>query len=283
MNRIQIYVLIGLLAWIGLDSFYVIDEGQLAIVTRFGEYRGSRLSPGPYFKVPFSDSVTKMEKRILGSDTPQAEYLTLDKKKLVADPVTRWRIDKPLEFYKSVGSITAAKARIDDIVTSELRDEFASHNFGDIIGVSRQPMMERVAERARANVKEFGVYLVDVQIKRADLPREVEESVFQRMRAERDRMAKRYRSEGDEESAKIKAETDKEKAILLAQAYEKAQSLIGEGDAKGVSIYADAFGKDPEFYAFSRSLEAYEIAIDPTTHLVLSTNNELFRYVGAPR
>lgn len=283
MTRTRIWVLSAILAWIGWDSFYIVDEGTLAIVTRFGEYQVSRLAPGPYLKTPLADTVVRMQRRILVSNTPQAEYLTLDKKKLVADPIARWRILDPIKYYKTLTDESRAKARIDDIVNSELRSEIASHDFGDIIGNRRQPLMDNVAQRARTKVADFGIELVDVQIKRADLPNEVQESVFLRMRAERDRIAKRYRSEGEEEAQKIRAETDKERAILLAKAYEKAQSMFGEGDAQSVAVYASAYGKDADFYALVRSLEAYETSLDPKTHLVLSTNSELLRYMDSPK
>lgn len=283
MTRTRIWMLSAILAWIGWDSFYIVDEGTLAIVTRFGEYQVSRLAPGPYLKTPLADTVVRMQRRILVSNTPQAEYLTLDKKKLVADPIARWRILDPIKYYKTLTDESRAKARIDDIVNSELRSEIASHDFGDIIGNRRQPLMDNVAQRARTKVADFGIELVDVQIKRADLPNEVQESVFLRMRAERDRIAKRYRSEGEEEAQKIRAETDKERAILLAKAYEKAQSMFGEGDAQSVAVYASAYGKDADFYALVRSLEAYETSLDPKTHLVLSTNSELLRYMDSPK
>jgi membrane protease subunit HflC len=220
-----------------------------------------------------------MEKRILGSDTPPAEYLTLDKKKLVADPISRWKIIDPLKFYTSVADESGAKARLDDIVNSELREQIASRNFGDIIGNKREDLVQKVATAARKQLEPFGIKLVDVRIKRADLPTEVQESVFQRMRAERDRIAKRYRSEGEEEAKKIRAKTDKEREIILAEAYEKSQKIRGEGDAKSTSIYAKAYEKDPEFYAFTRSLETYEKVIDSNTTVVLSTNNQLLEYM----
>lgn len=283
MNRTRVWLLAAILAWVGWDSFYIVDEGMLAIVTRFGEYRGSRTAPGPYLKTPLADTVVRMQRRILVSNTPQAEYLTLDKKKLVADPIARWRIVDPIIYYRKMGDESRAKARIDDIVNSELRSEIASHDFGDIIGNRRQPLMDNVAQRAREKVADFGIELVDVQIKRADLPNEVQESVFLRMRAERDRIAKRYRSEGEEEAQKIRAETDKERAILLAKAYEKAQVLNGEGDAQSIAVYASAYGKDADFYALVRSLEAYEASLDSKTHMVLSTSSDLLRYLDSPK
>jgi modulator of FtsH protease HflC len=262
-------------------SAFVVDEREIVIVTEFGEYKRSIDRPGLYFKRPWQ-TVFARESRIISSDTPPAEYLTLDKKRMVVDPVVRWRIIDPFAFYKTVFDESGAKARVDDIINSEMRRELASHNFGDIVGNAREPMMQRVGDSARDQTKEFGIQIVDVRIKRADLPEQVQESVFARMRAERDRVAKQYRSEGEEEAAKIRADTDKEKTILLAQAYEKAQKDRGEGDAQGIKIYAEAFGKDPEFYAFMRSLDAYEKAVDGKSSLVLSTGSDLFRYLVQP-
>lgn len=271
-------VVVGLLLATGWSSFFIVDERELAIVLQFGEWKRSVEHPGLQFKVPFVQTVVRMESRIVSSDTPPAEYLTLDKKRLVADPVTRWRIVKPLEFFQRVNDEVGARARIDAIVNSEMRRELAGRNFGEIIGNARDPLMQRVTEEARKKTADFGIYVVDIRIKRADLPKAVQESVFQRMRAERDRVAKRYRSEGAEEAAKIRADTDKEKTILLAQAYEASQRLRGDGDAESIKIYADAFNVDPEFYAFMRSLESYEKSIGSDSTLVLSTGSDLFRY-----
>ncbi len=282
MSRGMIVVLLIGALLVGLfSSTFVVDERELAIVTEFGEFKHSREQPGLYFKKPWQ-TVYPMESRIVSSDTPPADYLTLDKKRMVVDPVTRWRITNPLMFYKSVHDESGAKARLDDIINSEMRRELASHNFGDIVGNAREPMMQRVADAARKQTQEFGIEIVDVRIKRADLPEEVQESVFARMRAERDRVAKQYRSEGEEEAAKIRADADKEKTILLAKAYETSQKHRGEGDAESAKIYAQAFGKDPEFYAFIRSLDAYEKSMDGKSSLVLSTGSDLFRYLGNP-
>jgi membrane protease subunit HflC len=282
MNKFGLTVLLVLAVSAAWSSFFIVDETELAIVTRFGEYRRTADKPGAYFKVPFIQEVRLMPSRILSSDTRPDTYLTLDKKRLVADPISRWRIVDPLQFYQKVRTEEAARARLDDIVGSELRKELATHNFGDIIGNARDPMMQKLADAVRKQVREFGIELVDVRIKRADLPEEVQDSVFQRMRAERERVAKMYRSEGEEEAAKIRADTDKEKTILLAQSYETAQKLRGEGDAEGTRIYAESFGSDPEFYDFSRSLEAYEKSMLNQSTLVLSTDSDLFRYFSKP-
>jgi membrane protease subunit HflC len=219
-----------------------------------------------------------MESRILVSDTPPAEFLTLDKKRLVADPITRWRIKDPLLFYMKLGDETRARSRIDDIVNSELRREFATHDFGNIIGNARSPLMDQVSLNTREQTKDFGILVIDIRIRRADLPPEVQDSVFQRMRAERDRVAKKYRSEGEEKAAEIRADTDKEKTILLAEAYQQSQKLHGEGDAMSTAIYAAAYGKDAEFYGFVRNLETYEKSLGSDSTFVMSTGAELFRY-----
>jgi modulator of FtsH protease HflC len=277
LGRMSFLALVGIGLFVAWESFFYVDETEVAIVTQFGAYRRSVTRPGPQFKVPFLNQVDKMESRIMGSDAPPAEYLTLDKKRLVTDPVTRWRIKDPLRFYMTLRDEGSAKARIDDIVNSELRRELASRDFGDIIGNAREPLMERVTKNTREQTNPFGIEIIDIRIKRADLPREVQESVFQRMRAERDRVAKQYRSEGEEKAATIRAETDKQKTIILAKAYEESQKIRGEGDAESTNTYAKAYGKDPEFYAFVRKLESYEKTIDAETTLVFSTGSGLFQ------
>jgi membrane protease subunit HflC len=261
------------------SSAVFLDERELAIITQFGEYKRDLTKPGLHFKLPFVQEVYRMESRVLATDATAAEYLTLDKKRLVADPIMRWKIVDPLRFYTTVHDESGARARLEDIVSSELRRELGTHDFDAIIGSAREPLMQKVAENTRKAAKEFGIEVVDVRIKRADLPKEVEESVFGRMRAERDRVAKQYRSEGEEEAAKIRAETDKERTILLAKAYETSQKARGEGDAESTAIYGAAFGKDPEFYEFTRSLDAYEKVMSQKSTLVVSTGSDMFKYL----
>lgn len=272
-------ILLAVLLATAASSIVFLDERELAIITQFGEYKRDLTRPGIHFKLPFIQEVYRMESRVLASDVAAAEYLTLDKKRLVADPITRWKVVDPLRFYTTVHDESGARARLDDIVNSELRRELASHDFDAIIGTAREPLMHKVAENARGAAKDFGIHVVDVRIRRADLPNEVEESVFGRMRAERDRVAKQYRSEGEEEAAKIRAETDKERTILLAKAYEAAQKARGEGDAQSTAIYGDAFGKDPEFYEFRRSLDTYEKILGEKSTLVVSTGSDVFKYL----
>jgi membrane protease subunit HflC len=262
--------------------FFTVNETEQVIITQFGEYKRTIQQPGLAYKLPFVQTVNRFDRRILVSDAPYAEYLTQDKKRLVADPITRWRIADPLRFYKTVRDESGARARLDDLVFSELRREVASHNFDTVIGAQREAIMDAVAATAREKAREFGIEIIDVRIKRADLPREVQASVFARMQAEREREAKRYRSEGEEEAAKLRAETDKERTIILATAEQQAQRLRGDGDAEATRIYAEAYGKDPEFYAFVRSLQAYEQFVGKRSTLLLSADSDLFRYLGSP-
>jgi membrane protease subunit HflC len=265
------------------ESAYVVDERSQAIVTQVGQYIRTDQQPGLYFKLPFYQSVTTFDRRIVVSDTAPAEYLTLDKKRVVIDPITRWRIADPFVFFVTVRDESGARARLDDIVLSAMREEMASHNFADIIDKNRETIEEKVSQRAAERGKDFGLQVIDVRSKRADLPAEVQNSVFARMVAERGQVSKRYRSEGEEESSKIRAEADKERTILLARAYEQSQRLRGDGDAQATTVYAEAFGRDPEFYAFLRSLEAYEKFLGNGTTLVLSADSDLLRYLSGHR
>ncbi|MFP4642599.1 MAG: protease modulator HflC [Chloroflexota bacterium] len=250
-----------------------------------GEYQYTVTEPGLHAKVPFIQSAVHFENRVLVSDATPTGYLTggeeLEKKKVIVDHVSRYRIADALLFYKTVRTEAAARTRLQHIVVSELRDELAKYSLSQIISDKREPIMEAVADRTKEKVQEFGMELVDVRIKRGDLPKEVQASVFARMRAERERKAKAYRSEGKEKAFNIRAEADKEKKIILAEAYEESQTLKGEGDANATSIYANAFKKDPEFYDFLRSLEAYEKFLKGKTTLVLGSDSEIFRYLDS--
>lgn len=276
---------VGLLAAfvVAKQVFIIVDEKEQVIITKFGEYIRTIKEPGVAWKIPILHAVTRFERRILASDAPEAEYLSQDKKRLVADPVTRWRIADPLIFFKTVRDESGARARLDDLVFSELRREVASHTFATVIGTKRETIMDAVAKSVREKASAFGIEVVDVRIKRADLPKEVQASVFARMQAEREEEAKRYRSEGEEEANKLRAQTDKERTIVLADAEQAAQKLRGEGDAAATRIYAEAYGKDPEFYRFVRSLQSYELFLGKRSTLLLTADSPLFDYLGGPR
>lgn len=270
---------VGVVFFLALQVLYMVDETEQVIITRLGEYRQTVNKPGLHVKIPIVERIVRFEKRILTSDANPGEYLTLDKKRLAADHVSRWRIVDPLLFYKTVRDVSGARSRLDDIVFSEMRKELAGKDFGAIISDQREPIMEVVAESTRKKTRQFGIEVIDVRIKRADLPQEVQASVFARMQAERSRIAKRYRSEGEEEAVKLRATTDKERTIILAKAYEESQKIRGEGDGKSTEIYGQAYGRDPEFYRFLRSLEAYEKIMQEKTSVVLSSDSKLLQYL----
>lgn len=287
MNRSYIVgILVGAIVVVLLfppvRPFFVVGEWQQAIVTQFGRFKRAVREPGLHWKTPLVEDITTYERRILASDAQPRDYLTLDKKRVVVDHVTRWRIDDPLQFFKTALTEQRGRLLLDDIVFSELRQELASRNFAEIIAAQREAAMEAVAKRSAEKAKsEYGVVVVDVRVKRADLPSEVQASVFERMRAERERIAKRYRSEGEEESKKIRARTNKEKTILLAEAYRTSQKLRGEGDGEATAIYAASYGQDPDFYSFVRSLEAYEKFLPEKSTAILSEDSRLFRHLGS--
>ena len=262
-----------------LQSAFTVDMTQQAVILEFGRYVRTVNEPGLHFKVPFSQQVSLYDKRVLTSDVQPGEYLTLDKKRLVADPVSRWRIDDPLQFFKTVANEPGALARLEPIILSELRDELAKYNFADIISSEREAITRRVSERVREKARDFGIEVVDVKIKRADLPAEVQVSVFNRMKAERQRIALLYRAEGDELAAKVRAEADKQATIISAEAYAESQGLRGEGDAQATATYAKAFEQDAEFYSFLRTLEAYQQFLSKQSTLVLSSDSEIFKYL----
>jgi membrane protease subunit HflC len=264
------------------QALFTIDEREQAIITQFGAYIRTITEPGLHVKLPFVQTVHRFDKRVLATDAAPAEYLTLDKKRLVVDYVARWQIKDPLAFFISVATLDGARARIEDIVFSELRQAISGQDFAPVTSEHREPTMDAVANTARARTQAFGIELIDVRIKRADLPREVQQSVFARMVAERERIAKRYRSEGEEEAAKLRAETNKQREILLAQAYERSQRLQGEGDGSATAVYASAYEQNPRFYAFVRTLEAYDDILTPETLLVLPGDAAMFRLLNGP-
>jgi membrane protease subunit HflC len=277
MALVVVLVLVG-----AFSSVVIVDETEHVLIVQFGEYKRTVSKPGLTFKIPFAQDALIIERRIMASDAPPEEYLTADKKRVVADPITRWKVADPLEFYKTVSNASLARKRLDDIVLSELRKELGRLNMGEMVGKARGRMMAVVTDRVNESAKKYGIQVVDVRIKRLDLPKEVQRSVFDRMVAERERLAKGYRAEGQEESDKITSATDRERLIILAEAEKRAAEMRGEGDAESTRIYADAYGEDVEFYAFTRNLRAYEKSVDKKATIILSTGSKMFRYLTSP-
>ncbi len=278
-------LLVGLglvLFFVAAQAAFTIGEWEQGMVVQFGNPKRIIQEPGLYFKLPGVQNLVRFEKRILTTDAREAEYITLDKKRVLVDHVSRWRIEDPLQFYRSVRDRIRAMARLDDIISARLRQEIATHNFLDLIRENREEIMAVVTKETRVTAKDFGIMVTDVRIKRLDLPDEVQSSVFARMRAERERIAKRYRAEGEEQAQELRAGADREREVILATAYETGEKLKGEGDAEATSIYATAFGKDAEFYAFTRRLQTYEKILSKDTTLVLSADSELLNYLQSP-
>ena len=270
------------LVFVAAQAAFTIGEWEQGMVVQFGNPKRIIQEPGLYFKLPIAQNLVRFEKRVLTTDARESEYITLDKKRVLVDHVSRWRIEDPLQFYRSVRDRIRAMARLDDIISARLRQEIATHNFLDLIREKREDIMAIVARDTRETAKSFGIEVTDVRIKRLDLPEEVQASVFARMRAERERIAKRYRAEGEEQAQQLRAAADREREVILATAYESSEKLKGEGDAEATSIYANAFGKDAEFYAFTRRLQTYEKILSNDTTLVLNPDSELLHYLQSP-
>lgn len=280
-TTIVVLIFIGFLLVSG--AAFTIDEKEQAIITQFGKYVRTIKEPGLHFKIPFIQTLNLFDKRVLTTDAVAVEYITLDKKRVVVDHVSRWKIEDPLEFYRSVRTEAGALARLEDILVARLRQEIAKHPFIGFIREEREKIVETVAKDAHEQAKRFGIKIIDVRIKRADLPKEVQASVYARMQAERHRIAKRYRAEGEQRAREIKAETDKEKEIILAKAYSQQMKLFGEGDARATEIYASAYEQDPEFYSFVRRLQTYEQLFEGKTTILLESDSELLKYFKSPR
>lgn len=274
-------VLVILIA-LTLQSAFIVTEREQAIVLQFGEHVRTIREPGLKFKVPFIQNVITFDKRILMADGSPDEYLTLDKKRLIVDHISRWRIIDPLTFYQTVRTEQGGLARLDQVISSRLRQEIARHDFIAVIREDREAIMSTVSQDAKPLAERFGIELLDVRIKRIDLPGEVQQSVFDRMEAERERIALRYRAEGEEAARNIRAEADKERQIILATAEQQAEILRGEGDAQAARIYAEAYSKDADFYGFLRRMDAYERIIPEGTTLILGNESELFKYLEGP-
>ncbi len=277
----KIGIIVGLIIiFVASLSVFTVDQTQQAIVIQLGKPLKGIYGPGLHFKVPFIQQVIQFEGRILVYDATPTEILTKDKKNLVVDNYTKWSIADPLKFYTTVRNENGAQSRLDDIVYAQLRVELGQHDLSDIVSTTRGDIMTKVSKEAAVRAKEYGIDVVDVRIKRADLPEQNEKHVFGRMKAERERQAKQYRSEGEEESKKITAKADMERTIILAEAYKQSEQMKGEGDAKAVKIYADAYQKDVEFYEFNRSLEAYKKALKEGTKLIINADSEFFKFIN---
>ncbi len=277
MKRFSIAIFTLIILFV-LSTIIVVDETEQIVILQFGKPVQTITEPGLNFKFPAPIQVSNsFDKRLLEYDVPPEEILSRDKKSLIIDNYVRWRIVDPLLFLQTVRAIPTAKTRLDDIVYSELRQELGNHDMAEIITETRELIMEKVTIASNEETSKYGIEVIDVRIRRVDLPRENEASIYARMEAERKRQANKFRSEGEEEAQKIRAATDRDKTVILAEAYKTAQQIRGEGEAEALDIYATSFSKDPDFYEFLRILETYEKVIDKKTTLVLPGDSKLFK------
>jgi membrane protease subunit HflC len=272
-----------LLAILSNAMFFIVDEREQVVVTQLGEPKRTLQAPGLHMKIPFIQQLHVFEDRLLSSDADPRPIYTQDKKNLTVDNYARWRIVDPLQFLKSVQNVYRAQSRLDDIIYAAVREELGRRTLSEIVSEDREEIMKRVTARSLEDASELGIEILDVRMKRADLPEENKKFVFDRMRAERTRQAKEYRAEGEEMALKIRAGTDLEVVRIKSEAFQKAQLTRGKGDAEALKIYADAFQRDPKFYEFQRTLEAYEQTLGENTTVVLPMSTDFFKYMAGKK
>jgi membrane protease subunit HflC len=263
-------------------SAFTVDQREYALVFRLGEVVSVKKEPGLYFKIPMVENVRYFDKRILTLNWVEPDrFLTSEKKNVLVDSFVKWRIVDPMKYYVSVkGDELQAERRLSQTVNDGLRAEFGKRTIHEVVSGERSKIMEILRQRADRDSRQMGIQVLDVRLKRVDLPQEVSESVYQRMEAERKRVANELRSQGAGAAEKIRADADKQREVIIAEAFREAQRTKGEGDAKAAEIYAQAYGKNPEFYAFYRSLEAYRNSFKNKSDVfVLEPDSDFFKYL----
>ncbi len=272
-------VVLGITFLVYLSVFYVA-ESQKAIRFRLGEIVNSEYLPGIHMQIPFINNVIKFDSRVLTLDAKSERFLTSEKKNVIVDSFVEWRIGDVSRFYTTVGGDTMqANMRLDQIMKDAMRSEFGLRTIRELVSEDRTELRRVLMTKLSPVADEFGIELIDIRIKRIDLPEEVSSSVYKRMEAERERVAREFRSQGAEQAELISAEADKQREIIVANAYRKAQFIKGRGDAKAADIYAVSYGRNEEFYAFYRSLSAYQNAFEKTQDtLILEPNSDFFKY-----
>ena len=273
-------VLVAVVLWLGSMSFFIVDERELAVKFRLGEFDRADYTPGVYFKIPFINNVRKFDSRILTLDAEPERYLTFEKKNVIVDAFIKWRISDVENYYKTMGGDERrAGMRLSQVIKNGLRDEFGKRTIQEAISGERAQIMNVITAQIEEQAKQFGIEVVDVRIKRIELPPEVSGSVYDRMEAERARVAKDLRSRGAEAAERIRADADRQRTVILAEAYRDAERIRGEGDGRAAEIYAQAFSKDEKFYEFYRSLDAYKnVFTSQEDVLVLDPESEFFKY-----
>ena len=278
---LALFALIALMVAYG--TMFTVYQTDQAIVVRFGEPIRVVSTPGLNFKLPFFDSVITIDKRILGLENPAQEVIASDGERLVVDAFARYKVNDPLKFYQSIGAIEGANQRLSTLLNSALRRVLGEASTIDIVRDKRAQLMAQVRTQLEGEAQSFGVAIVDVRIRRADLPEQNSQAVYQRMQTERQRQAAEFRARGSQAAAEIRAKADRDVTVLIAEAQSKGEQLRGDGDAERNRIFADAFGRDPDFFAFYRSMQAYEAGLRSTdTRMVLRPDSDFFRYFGNP-
>lgn len=280
IKNTSLFIIVAVL-FLAYSSFFIIDERELALKFRLGEIVESSYEPGIHIKVPFIMNVRKFDKRILTLDARPANYLTKEKKNVNVDFFVKWRIKDVATYYKSMsgGNERVAAERLYTIVNDGLRDEFSKRTIQEVISGERKEIMDTSTKVANEQVTKFGMEVVDVRVKRIDFSEDISNSVYRRMEAERTRVAKGLRSEGAEAAERIRADADRQRTVTLAEAYKKAELIRGDGDAKAAGIYAKAYNKNPEFYSFYRSLDAYKKSFSSQNDLmVIEPSSDFFNY-----
>ena len=286
MSRALILFPIGLIILILASmSVFHVNEHERAILFRLGEIVTFDLKPGLHFKTPIINNVSTFDARVLTLDAKSERFLTSEKKNVIVDSFAKWRIGDVGLFYTTVGGDEfQANLRLDQIMKDAMRSEFGVRTIKQLITEDRNKLRSTLLEKLSPTAKKFGIELIDIRIKRIDLPPEVSSSVFQRMRAERERVAREFRSQGAESAELISAEADKQKQVIVANAQREAENIRGRGDAESADIYAKSFGKNPEFYAFYRSLQAYQASFEKTQDtLVLKPSSDFFKYFSSEK
>ncbi|MBF0188860.1 MAG: protease modulator HflC [Magnetococcales bacterium] len=278
INPMSVLVL-GVLVLVLLShSLFTVHQVEQALVVQLGKPVRAIKEAGLNYKIPFIQDVYTFDRRLLSFDQDPQEVLSKDKKNLKVDNYARWRIIDPLKYYQTVRNELGAASRLNDIIYSNLREVLGQYTMMEIVSGERELLMGKIQTQANKQAGQYGIEIVDVRIKRTDLPPENSKAVFRRMQTERQRQAKQYRAQGEEEGAKIRSKADKEREVILANAYETSQTLRGQGDATAAAIYADAFNRDQEFYQFLRSMEAYRNGLRKDTTVMLTPDSQFFRY-----
>lgn len=264
-------------------SVFTVYETEQAIVVAFGKYQRTVQQPGLHFKVPVYEQIIFLDKRILALDVRPQEIIASDQERLVVDAFARFKIVDPLRTYQRVQSVEGAKNQLATVLNSNVRNVLGSANFPTLLSPERVTLMQQIHENVSREAENYGIEIIDVRIKRADLPEENAKNVYNRMRSQREQEAQRIRSSGEAEAIRIRADAERQKTIMLANAQRDAQILRGEGDGQAVRIFAESFGQDEEFFEFYRSMQAYETALgNEDTTLVLSPDSEFFKFFGGP-